>query len=68
MMKRMISLDCGMRQTAQVREAVGSIPGVVAAEPVIGRNAIRIWCGDEMNENMLVSAVKSCGVQSVRID
>lgn len=68
MLRRTISLDCGVRQTAQVREAVGSIPGVVAAEPVTGKNAIRIWCGDEMNENILTAAVQSCGVRHMRID
>ena len=67
MLRRMISLDCGVRQLAQVREAVGSIPGVVAAESVVGKSAIRIWCGDEMNENVLTAAVRRCGVQKMSI-
>ena len=68
MIQRVISLDCGVRQLAQARDAVGSIPGVVGAELMTGRNAIRVWQGEELSDGALRDAVKSCGVSSMRID
>ncbi len=68
MLHKVISLDCGVRQLAQAREAVGSLQGVVAAELMTGRNAIRVWQGEELSESALRAAVKSCGVQNMRID
>lgn len=68
MLHRTISMECGVRQLAQAREAVGSLQGVVAAELVVGRNAIRVWQGEELSESALRAAVKSCGVSSMKID
>ncbi len=68
MLHRTISMECGVRQLAQAREAVGALQGVVAAEMVVGRNAIRVWQGEELSENALAAAVRSCGVSSMRID
>lgn len=68
MLHRTISMECGVRQLAQAREAVGSLQGVVAAELIVGRNAIRVWQGEELSESALRAAVKSCGVSSMKID
>lgn len=68
MLQRVISLDCGARQLAQAREALGSISGVVAAELVMGRSAIRVWQGEELGEEALVDALKGCGIQAIEID
>lgn len=68
MLHRTISMECGVRQLAQAREAVGSLQGVVAAEMIVGRNAIRVWQGEELSESALRAAVKSCGVSSMKID
>jgi len=68
MLQRVISLDCGARQLAQAREALGSISGVVAAELVLGRNAIRVWQGEELSEQALMDALKGCGLHDAQID
>ena len=68
MLQRVISLDCGARQLAQAREALGSLSGVVAAELVMGRKAIRVWQGEELPESALLNALNSCGVQGAQID
>lgn len=68
MVQRVISLDCGVRQLAQAREALGSISGVVAAEFVLGRNAIRVWQGEELGEQALLDALAGCGLHGAQID
>jgi len=68
MRQRVVWLDCGARQLAQAREALGEIPGVVAAELVPGRNAVRVWQGDEIGEGMLRSALHFCGLDGARIE
>jgi len=47
MRQRVISLECGLRQLAQARDALDALPGVIAAELVPGRRAIRVFQGDE---------------------
>lgn len=68
MLQRVVSLDCGARQLAQAREALGAVSGVVAAELVMGRSAVRVWQGDELSEQALVDALSGCGLDAVRID
>ena len=68
MLKRVVSLDCGARQLAQAREALGSVRGVVAAELIMGRRAIRVWQGEELPESALMDALQGCGVQGAQID
>lgn len=68
MLQRMISLDCGARKLAQAREALSGLRGVVAAELVMGRSAIRVWQGEELPENALIDALESCGLHSAQID
>ena len=68
MLQRVISLDCGARQLAKAREALGSLSGVVAAELVMGRKAIRVWQGDELPESALMEALRGCGVHGAQID
>lgn len=68
MLQRIISLDCGARQLAQAREALGGIRGVVAAELVMGRKAIRVWQGEELPEDALIDALKTCGLTGAQID
>ena len=68
MLQRVISMDCGARQLAQAREALGSVRGVVAAELIMGRRAIRVWQGEELPESALMDALRGCGVQGAQID
>ena len=68
MLQRVISLDCGARQLAQAREALGSLSGVVAAELIMGRRAIRVWQGDELPESALTGALEKCGLHGAQID
>jgi hypothetical protein len=68
MLQRVISVDCGARQLAQAREALGSVRGVVAAELIMGRKAIRVWQGEELPESALMDALRGCGVQGAQID
>lgn len=68
MLQRIVSIDCGARQLAQAREALGSVRGVVAAELVMGRKAIRVWQGDELPESALTEALSGCGLSGARID
>ena len=68
MLQRVISLDCGARQLAKARDALGSVRGVVAAELVMGRKAIRVWQGDELPESALMNALHDCGLHGAQID
>lgn len=68
MLQRVISIDCGARQLAQARDALGALSGVVAAELVMGRKAIRVWQGDELPESELLGALQRCGVGGAQID
>lgn len=68
MLQRVISLDGGIRQLAQAREALGSVSGVVAAEFVLGRNAIRVWQGEELGEEALMNVLNECGIRGARIE
>ena len=68
MLQRIVSLDCGARQLALAREALGSLQGVVAAELVMGRKTIRVWQGEELPESALTDALKKCGLTGAEID
>lgn len=68
MLRRVITLDCGARQLAQARDALGSLSGVVAAELVMGRKAIRVWQGEELPESALMNALRDCGLNNAQID
>lgn len=68
MLRRVITLDCGARQLAQARDALGSLSGVVAAELVMGRKAIRVWQGEELPESALMNALRECGLDGAQID
>ena len=68
MLQRVISIDCGARQLAQARDALGSLSGVVAAELVMGRKAIRVWQGEDLPESALINALHGCGVSDAQID
>ena len=68
MLQRVISLDCGARQLAQARDSLGSLSGVVAAELVMGRQAIRVWQGDELPESALMDALRGVGLTGAEIE
>ena len=68
MLQRVISLDCGARQLARARDALDSLSGVVAAELIMGRKAIRVWQGEELPESALIDALHACGVNGAEID
>ncbi len=67
MIQREISLECGARQLMKARDAVNALSGVVAAEVVTGRSAIRVWQGEELSEQSLSAAVRGSGVGAFRI-
>ena len=67
MIQREISLECGARQLMKARDAVNALSGVVAAEVVTGRSAIRVWQGDELSEQSVSAAVRGRGVGAFRI-
>jgi len=68
MRQRVISLECGLRQLAQARDALDALPGVIAAELVPGRRAIRVFQGDEPGEGVLLQALGTCGLHNAQID
>ena len=68
MLQRVISIDCGARQLARARDALDSLSGVVAAELVMGRRAIRVWQGDELPESALLDALSGAGVHGAQIE
>lgn len=68
MLQRVISIDCGARQLAQARDALDSLSGVVAAELVMGRRAIRVWQGEELSESALMDALHGAGVHGAQIE
>lgn len=68
MLQRVISLDCGARQLAQARDALDGLSGVVAAELIMGRKAIRVWQGEELPESALIDALRICGLTGAQID
>lgn len=68
MLQRVISIDCGARQLARARDALDSLSGVVAAELVMGRRAIRVWQGEELPESALMEALHGAGVHGAQID
>ena len=68
MLQRVISIDCGARQLARARDALDSLSGVVAAELVMGRKAIRVWQGDELPERALMDALTGVGVHGAQIE
>ena len=67
MIEREISLECGARQLMKARDAVNALSGVIGAEVVAGRSAIRVWQGDELSEQSLGAAVRGSGVKAFHI-
>lgn len=68
MLQRIVSLDGGARQLARAREALGMMPGVVAAEFVLGKPAIRVWQSEEVSESTLLQVLSGCGLTGAHID
>ncbi|MBR3505220.1 MAG: hypothetical protein IKO07_13405 [Clostridia bacterium] len=67
MVQREITLDCGARQLMRARDAVNALSGVIGAEVVTGRSAIRVWRGDELTDEALGAAVRASGAGDFRI-
>ncbi len=67
MIQREISLDCGARQLMKARDAVNALTGVIGAEVVTGRSAIRVWQGEELTDESLGAAVRGSGVRAFHI-
>jgi len=64
MLKKEITLDCGLRQLMHAREEIRSLSGVVGAEIMTGKNALRIWQGEELGEGAIREALSRCGLSS----
>ena len=58
MRRREISLEGGLKPMMRAREAISALPGVVAAEPLTGRCALRVWQGEEVNQAALDEIVE----------
>ena len=67
MVQREITLECGARQLMRTRDAVNALSGVIGAEVVTGRSAIRVWQGDELSDESLGAAVRGSGAGTFRI-
>ena len=46
------------------REAISAIHGVVAAEPVPGKAALRVWRSDDVSDEALLSAAGKSGARA----
>ncbi len=47
----------------KAQAALSRMGGVVAAEFVPGRNAVRVYCGDDMTRDMLMGALLDRGIR-----
>ena len=64
MRMREISLEGGVRPMMRAREEIAALNGVVAAEPVTGRSALRVWQSDDVSDEALLSAAEQGGAQA----
>lgn len=62
MKHQVISLDCGLRQLMHAQEELSSLSGVIAAEVLPGRSALRVWQGEELPAAALSDALTRCGL------
>ena len=67
MIQREISLECGARQLMKARDTLSALSGVVGAEVVSGRSAIRVWQGDDLSPQALEEAVRGSGAAAFHI-
>ena len=58
MKRQVFTLHCGVGPMMRAREAVGAVPGVIAAEPIPGRCALQVWRSDEVPEAALREIVR----------
>ena len=64
MRRREISLEGGLNPMMHAREAISAIHGVVAAEPVPGKAALRVWRSDDVSDEALLSAAGKSGARA----
>lgn len=64
MRRREISLEGGLKPMMHAREAISAIHGVVAAEPVPGKAALRVWRSDDVSDEALLSAAGKSGARA----
>lgn len=64
MRRREISLEGGLKPMMRAREAISALPGVVAAEPMPGRAALRIWQSDDVSDEALLLAAGKSGARA----
>ena len=64
MRQREISLEGGLKPMMRAREAISALPGVVAAEPMPGRAALRVWQSDDVSDETLISAAGKSGARA----
>lgn len=64
MRRREISLESGLKPMMRAREAISALPGVVAAEPVTGRSALRVWQSDDVSDEALLTAAGKSGARA----
>lgn len=64
MRMREISLEGGVRPMMRAREEIAALNGVVAAEPVTGRSALRVWRSEDVSDEALLSAALRGGARA----
>ena len=64
MRMREISLEGGARPMMRAREEIAALNGVVAAEPVTGRSALRVWRSEDVSDEALLSAALRGGARA----
>ena len=67
MVRREITMECGARQLMKARDAVNALSGVIGAEVVTGRSAIRVWQSDELSGESLGAALRASGATDFHI-
>ena len=65
--QREISLECGARQLMKARDAVNALSGVIGAEVVTGRSAIRVWQDEGVTSEALGAALRGSGAKGFHI-
>lgn len=64
MRMREISLEGGLKPMMRARSAISALHGVVAAEPMPGRSALRVWRSEAVSDEALLSAAAKSGVRA----
>ena len=65
MTSRIMEVWGGSGQLVRAQAALSQLSGVVAAEFVPGRDAVRVYCGEDMTRDMLSQALMNRGIRAI---